>query len=419
VSAFEQLYQRNDADAEARQCFKNLLRRQLISTPHERVQGCDDLIKATRAGGDMAEDITLVLFETPRQLHDFYGGPGSFPGIQSLPTFAPAGQQRPGRTDMPPRNTNWLSASPYRPPPRHLTPTDDPTPRPIPRSGWAETAPPSEISDDHTAEYTTTVHLAGTHTNPTWNWDNIAAGDGEEGASDGGARLGPSTDWMHPNEWEHTAPTAIGVARARSASEIANDGWSLNNHGRDGSWDTAAATAQSWQPVHLLSGNPGTLPMPNAGTAGTGAIVNQPAPAPAPAPANDPALQRPPFQQLPAPPSSTAPPLKHYAQPDLTIPILHDPVTASRSQMEMNHPPFPMPTPTVFPHPGDGPIGMPHYIPYLGYNHYVSLGNGMLHTTSPGLYGLAGRTMIATMDSGWDCSLYFRAGDIITNAVRL
>lgn len=65
-------------------------------------------------------------------------------------------------------------------------------------------------------------------------------------------------------------------------------------------------------------------------------------------------------------------------------------------------------------HPGVPPVGMPNYVPGYGYNRYVQVGNGVVHPTGPGPYGLAGRTMVATRNSNlWDCTLVFRTGEII------
>ena len=65
-------------------------------------------------------------------------------------------------------------------------------------------------------------------------------------------------------------------------------------------------------------------------------------------------------------------------------------------------------------HPGVPPVGMPNYIPGYGYNRYVQIGNGVVHPTGPGPYGLAGRTMVATRNSdSSNSTLNFRAGDII------
>lgn len=65
-------------------------------------------------------------------------------------------------------------------------------------------------------------------------------------------------------------------------------------------------------------------------------------------------------------------------------------------------------------HPGLPPLGMPSYVPGYGYNRYVNVGNGVVHPTGPGPYGLAGRTMVAVRDSNvWDCTIVFRAGDVI------
>jgi hypothetical protein len=63
------------------------------------------------------------------------------------------------------------------------------------------------------------------------------------------------------------------------------------------------------------------------------------------------------------------------------------------------------------------PMAMPNYVRPVGYAQQVHVGNGLMHPTAPGPYGLAGRTMIATRDSDANCSLYFRAGDTITNVV--
>ncbi|ETN42524.1 uncharacterized protein HMPREF1541_01681 [Cyphellophora europaea CBS 101466] len=65
-------------------------------------------------------------------------------------------------------------------------------------------------------------------------------------------------------------------------------------------------------------------------------------------------------------------------------------------------------------HPGFPPVGMPNYVPRVGYNRYVQVGNGVVHPTGPGPYGLAGRSMIAVRSSNsQECTLVFQAGDTI------
>ena len=77
--------------------------------------------------------------------------------------------------------------------------------------------------------------------------------------------------------------------------------------------------------------------------------------------------------------------------------------------------------------------GMPHPAPYTqaypyrgrssGFGSTVHVGHGVMHPTAAGDYGLAGHTMVARMNSPRMTSdlnggtLYFRAGDIITNVV--
>lgn len=65
-------------------------------------------------------------------------------------------------------------------------------------------------------------------------------------------------------------------------------------------------------------------------------------------------------------------------------------------------------------HPGVPPAAMPNYVPGYGYNRYVQIGNGVVHPTGPGPYGLAGRSMVAVRNSNpFDCTLTFTTGDII------
>jgi hypothetical protein len=82
--------------------------------------------------------------------------------------------------------------------------------------------------------------------------------------------------------------------------------------------------------------------------------------------------------------------------------------TAKKLLATSNMPPAPLL------HPGVPPEGMPNYVPGYGYNRYVQIGNGVVHPTGPGPYGLAGRSMIAVRNSDpMNCTLSFRAGELI------
>jgi hypothetical protein len=80
------------------------------------------------------------------------------------------------------------------------------------------------------------------------------------------------------------------------------------------------------------------------------------------------------------------------------------------------HRPFPPPGPQVAEY-HIPPIGMPNHVPGLGFPHFQHVGNGLMHPTAPGLYGLAGRTMMAIRGSDHHCTVAFQAGDTITNVV--
>jgi hypothetical protein len=70
--------------------------------------------------------------------------------------------------------------------------------------------------------------------------------------------------------------------------------------------------------------------------------------------------------------------------------------------------------------PGAPPVGMPNHVPGYGYNRFVSIGNGVVHPTGPGPYGLAGRSMIAIRNSDvFNCTMIFRAGDLIECVVPI
>jgi hypothetical protein len=64
------------------------------------------------------------------------------------------------------------------------------------------------------------------------------------------------------------------------------------------------------------------------------------------------------------------------------------------------------------------PMAMPSYVYPWGYARSQHVGNGMMHPTAPGPYGLQGKTMFAMRPSDPQyCTLIFQRGDLITNVV--
>ncbi|RMZ76585.1 hypothetical protein DV737_g4763, partial [Chaetothyriales sp. CBS 132003] len=235
----------------------------------------------------------------------------------------------------------------------------------------------------------------------------------EDTDSDNGVCLDPAADWHQtPRQRGHDAPSMVSVARARSASETVNHGLGLPTESREASqdvYDERERSIHDRRSPHAYDGliHGRAVASPNSSTRGMPQL------------AATCATPAPPFilPSGPAEPgwarSRVAFGASESSQPQV------DAVAASRHQHELNQPPSPMPPPTAPPHPGEGQTEMPHCVPNLGYNHVVSIGNGMIHPTSLGMYGLAGRAMVATRDSGFDCSLFFRAGDVISNVVTV
>ena len=426
LASFRVFYQTGFADQEARDTFQSALR--VIAPSVQPGYLATEFASAARAGGDFAEDVTKVMLQISDDDRivstDEPIGPG--PAVRGTDwDFADDhGVSHPSVRNV--DSQDWFSGVDDG----RGVPCVDGTrtgqsgfiPRAFPRSGWAETAPPSEADVIETI-HPTTVHWASGFDDTDWGYNNNLAGDNEDNTSGGSPRsptqlkFGPATGWQHPNDiWHHTGPTAEGLARARAASAAANDAWSMNVPTRDDSWDAPASIAdqQDWQAVHVpqleqLPPHAVTSVPALRASAGAGSRLSPLSNAVHATQPTREALQNPENRAAPSPGHGTLPPAPNN---------IIDPLAAAQaSQREMNHPPFPMAPPSVFPHPGDGPIGMPNYLPYFGYNRVVSMGNEMFYPTQPGLYGLAGRTMVAATDSGWDCSLYFKAGDVITIVV--
>ena len=259
LAAFEKLYVQGKADNAARECFKNQLwfaKRPSRERCGQASSTDEELIRASRAGCDLAEDIAKLLlkYQVSNRTgdgQDAVGHPG--PAIDDTQCVLHQGAiQLPIRQPrMPNAGHNWSATSVWGIRQQVLDPADDLTPRP--RSGWVETAPPSEVGDIFDNNQVNTLHWGNDIRGNAWN---VADGN-EDNASDGGARLGPTTKWLRPDEWEHTGPSAAGIERARSASEVANDGWSVNMHERDDSWDVpangwdASVNSSNWQAVHI------------------------------------------------------------------------------------------------------------------------------------------------------------------------
>lgn len=187
-----------------------------------------------------------------------------------------------------------------------------------------------------------------------------------------------------------------------SASAVANDGWTTTEQDQDlaGSWDNSRPT-QTPQYVTDDSWSTGNIQLvaPSAQPARTtrftaGAPRQSPRAAPSP--------------------SSTTHDIRTINTP--TNPILvHNPMAARRPPSYGPGPPYiPSASGSDLP-----PMAMPNYVPGAGFIQQAHVGNGLMHPTAPGPYGLAGRTMIASRNSDMMCSIYFQAGDRITNVVSL
>ncbi|RMZ87381.1 hypothetical protein DV736_g5394, partial [Chaetothyriales sp. CBS 134916] len=234
----------------------------------------------------------------------------------------------------------------------------------------------------------------------------------EDGDSSDRVCLGPATDCLQPaRKWRYNEPSMTSVVRARSASEAGNAAWSFTTESREARQDTFERE-QSLQDPGISHGNDG----PTHGRA----VVSSPSwtQVVPQLPATS-ATSLPPFNPPSGSPDSERVRSRVTFSSGQCSQTQVDPVAAPLNQHERIQRPFPMPPPPAFPYPGEDLIGMPHYVPKLGYNRVVSIGNGMIHPTSTGVYGLAGRAMVAKRDSGFDCTLFFQAGDIISNVVSV
>ncbi|RMD42003.1 hypothetical protein DV735_g3086, partial [Chaetothyriales sp. CBS 134920] len=229
--------------------------------------------------------------------------------------------------------------------------------------------------------------------------DGPAAHSAGKASSDNGVWLGPATDWQQsPQRWSQNLPLRSGLVQTHPASVAA---WGI--------------TADPQEVTHEIS------------QVGEDRVTPQPA---------TPHLAQPRSQAVPQLPVTCTTSL-----PDLFAPMRSaelrnnrarvilvsnegvqsgiEPVAAFANEHGGKQTSLPAGIHAALPHSDEAPIGMPHSVPNFGFNRAVSVGNGMMHPTSMGAYGLAGRTMVATRDSGMDCTLFFRAGDVISNIVPL
>ena len=228
------------------------------------------------------------------------------------------------------------------------------------------------------------------------------------------------------NEWGWGGIAASSERmEAASTTAIANDGWTVNEHGRDDSWDRNESWDQgdAWtRPGAGEQGGPSNeatdrhlLPAGGVSAWETPLPVREAVHTPRHAANNRHETVFRPRRQLPAPSSSSATP------PPVTRGLPSMPA-ATRTTRPIPDPPFHTPSPAGFTPvvPSDfhtPPIGMPNYVYPFGYARSAHIGNGVMHPTAPGPYGLAGTTMVATRNSDWSCTVCFQAGDIITNVV--
>ena len=186
-----------------------------------------------------------------------------------------------------------------------------------------------------------------------------------------------------------------------SASAVANDGWTVNENTQGDTW--GASTDQQFVPRNIadewdtaprwVSHRARSIPHPAQEAAFYPQRQLQ-----GPAPSSSSATPPPSRRALPTPFAASAP----ARVPDL---------------------PFHASTPvhfggfahTAYDIP---PIGMPNYVHPFGYARQAHVGNGIMHPTAPGLYGLAGSIMYTIRASdGIFTNLYFQAGEKITNVV--
>ena len=230
-----------------------------------------------------------------------------------------------------------------------------------PRSGWAESAAPSEAEDmsrngwnDGAEDVRPQVH---------WDLENTFH------TLDGVGR--PSAP-SYEDDWGRAAiPHNITWDETVSASEVANDGR-----------DTAVDTRD-------YAGIP-ALEVPTVNAARDSRLPDYSRPTPTGEQSGQVAAA-----QVPRalPPSAPEPPPKMAHSNDMP------------------------PGPPFIPWYGQKPTAWPPYHYPYGYITSVHTGNGRMHPSAPGPYGLAGESHVALRDSGWDCELSFRSGDVITNVV--
>ena len=230
-------------------------------------------------------------------------------------------------------------------------------------SDWAETAPPSEAEEISRDDWNDDAE----DLRPKVRWDL----DNNFHTLDSVGR--PSAP-SYEDEWGRAAiPHNITWDETVSASEVANDGR-----------DTAADTRDyaCMPPFAIPASNTARIPSPSGYTRPT-PIGEQP-------------------DQVVAAKTSRA------LSPSAPEP---PPKTVHINNMA--------PGPPSIPWYGQKPVAWPPYHYPYGYPTSTHTGNGRMHPTAPGLYGLAGESHVALRDSGWDCELFFRSGDVITNVVSV
>ncbi len=213
------------------------------------------------------------------------------------------------------------------------------------------------------------------------------------------------TELYYRDNWRGDGfPASSEREEIASGSAIANDGWTVNQRVRDGRWDAPTvgqltpvdnATAWAAEPRQLA---PISQHVPERSHESAFYPRRQ---LQSPAVSFSSAMTPPPRGRAP---SNLAPAILPAQYPDLPFNAPHPSGLRSSAPYTYHVPPH----------------GMPNYVHPFGYARQAHVGNGIMHSTAPGLYGLAGRTMVAISPSeGLSSRLYFQAGDHITNVVSL
>lgn len=398
------VYDEGQADTGFRACFRRKLRDSLLFKCPDGNFG-DQLTRDIAEGGPLASDSAKALVDVVVELSSQWstdnewnaGAPGHALGAHDQSGW------RVGETRTPHTNVEnstvrcahhdspeelWFSCA------RQSQPTRDEAG--WTRSGWVETATPSESNGNDWAEPAYRSSDDWTATEPRNNaWDNAISAS---------QRLQDAVNHnpQYENGWDWSAVRASSDRmEMASASAVAHDGWTSHDQDVANSWDAP---------------NPGQLLSVVNGSAQPGVEGQVEASS-----AREPATT----QFAAGNTRRRLPPASSWSDSNHTTPNAppRQPRQTAASKAPVAArliPTLPPPNIQATPAPHVPPEAMPNYVHPFGFIRSAHVGNGLMHPTAPGLYGLAGRTMMAIRNSdNLTCSLYFKAGDIITNVVSI